>query len=624
MKTGFQRKIAVAAMYALFLCSISASCLASELTLRAYNDTRSIQGSPGYWTVSLRSNHPVFPSSLKNATKVFVNGDEQQFELRDSQSDQKASAAAKEFKIVPSRRSRVAASVKVVVDKTLSDASGRNLMAREYTYQFFYGQNITVSSLTTFFRSRSDKGLKLELSAAVDQNELTAAMHIFPSVTNMSVTRSGEFRYQITGDFEYGREYVLQIASVPLNSGQAVLVEGKHHFHGPGIEPLLAVRTERSVVELRGKQLLPLTLADVTKVRCKLTRIPPYLAPQLLSDIPVEKVRHPEPQPDELEDRDPDEPEEDRQAPQAPRKIERPSRAIEPIQSVERNKALQSLTGTGRVFAGFLGEFTGASEAFFAPEARDRTLGYSLPLSFRASPDKGGIWVASLSDPDSNFKGETSRVVQVTDLSVTYKVSAKNLLLWVTSLHTGQPVPGVELMLDRADGFRSFVGKTDKGGVLFLREGDKFPSVQVGQESSGITNQPLSLTQVKWAIAATNADACAVQLNDLRLKPRGVNQAKDVQDAPDARTGYLFTERGVYRPGETVQFKFFARAYRNDQIVAPSGEKPKLEIVGPREDIVYSKELTLSEFGTCHDTFKLESYFPVGTYLSFPRGVANA
>ena len=36
--------------------------------------------------------------------------------------------------------------------------------------------------------------------------------------------------------------------------------------------------------------------------------------------------------------------------------------------------------------------------------------------------------------------------------------------------------------------------------------------------------------------------------------------------------------------------------------------------MGPRQDVVYSKELTLSEFGTCYDSLPLETFFPVGTY----------
>jgi len=70
MKTGFQRWIGVAIMYVLFLCSISATCLANELTLRAYSDDGPIRERRGHWTVTLRFNHPVFADQLKNATTL--------------------------------------------------------------------------------------------------------------------------------------------------------------------------------------------------------------------------------------------------------------------------------------------------------------------------------------------------------------------------------------------------------------------------------------------------------------------------------------------------------------------------------------------------------------------------
>ena len=34
------------------------------------------------------------------------------------------------------------------------------------------------------------------------------------------------------------------------------------------------------MVELRGRQLFPVNLANVSKVRCQLIKVPPYLAPE--------------------------------------------------------------------------------------------------------------------------------------------------------------------------------------------------------------------------------------------------------------------------------------------------------------------------------------------------------
>jgi hypothetical protein len=99
MKTGLQIKIAVAAMFALLLCSIPAGCLASELTLRAYRGNWSTQERPGYWLVNLEFNHTVFADDLKKAIKVTLDRGDERFELLDSQEHREASGAAKKFRL---------------------------------------------------------------------------------------------------------------------------------------------------------------------------------------------------------------------------------------------------------------------------------------------------------------------------------------------------------------------------------------------------------------------------------------------------------------------------------------------------------------------------------------------
>ncbi len=161
---------------------------------------------------------------------------------------------------------------------------------------------------------------------------------------------------------------------------------------------------------------------------------------------------------------------------------------------------------------------------------------------------------------------------------------------------------------------RYFVGKTDQNGVLFLEDGRKFPAVDRGKESTGASDHPLLLSKLMWAVVALPTDACAVELDAARLTPFSIKQVKTLTEKLHPRTAYLFTERGIYRPGETVQFKFFARAYENHKIVAPSDAMVTLSIVNPKQDVVYTKEFKLNEFGTCHDTFHVQTFFPSGTY----------
>ena len=577
MKTPLRLRLGFSLLITFFLFSVPVFSSADELTASARRDTFSEEEKEGQWAVILKFNHPVFASNLSNAMKVTMDGVEQAFDLFSMEDDQEPTRALSEFRLVPTRTLSKTGSVRIVIEKGLSDASGRLTLKRQFAYQFLSSKMISVTNFGTYYQSKSDKGLNLTLSGPVDERELVEAMKLQPAVQGMTVLRIGQSRYRVKGNFEFDREYMLKIAPLVFNNGKSVFAEREFKFKGPGIKPEIAVRTERSVVELKGRQLLPLNLADVTKVRCKLTRIPPYLAAMTAAAV-------------------------NRNDPS------------ERIGSQEQTKILMDAGKTGKIAPTFLGEFSQASEAFFAPEAKDHVYGYSLPLSFRPQPQDGGIWVAIFSDPDGNFRGESSRVIQITDFSVSYKLSAKNLLLWVTSMHTGLPVPGVDLLLLQSNGTASVIGKTDQNGVVFVQDGQKFTSITVGAETAGAVSAPLNTSRVTHVVAATSSDACMIELNQLRLKPFGVTQIEGLQEIPDARTGYLLTERGVYRPGETVQFKFFARAYKENRIVSPAGETAKLEIVGPRQDVVYSKELALGEFGTCYDTFHVESFFPVGTY----------
>jgi len=550
---------------------------ADELSLSVRRDPFFQGEKPGQWAVILRFSHPVFATNLSNSTKVTMDGAAESFELFAPGGEQKATGMMREFRLVPVRVPSKAGSVKITIEKGLSDASGRLLLQREFAYQFLSTQTIHVTVFGTYYKTKADKGLNLTLSNPVEEEELMGAIKLQPAVPNLTVSRLGDTRYRIKGDFDVDREYLLIVAPSVVNGGSSVLARKEFKFKGPGIKPEISVRTERSAVELKGRQLLPLKLADVTKVRLKLTRIPPYLAPSIAAAMA------------------------------------RNDRSLK-IGSPDQSRVLEDLAKSGKIAPVFLGEFSDASEAFFAPEAKDNVYGYSLPLSFRPQPERGGIWMSSLSDPDGKVKGESSKLVQITDLSVSYKISSKNLLLWVTSVHTGQPVSGVDLLLFQSNGVASSIGKTDQNGVVFVQDGKKFPSITVGAEATGVSSRPLSASQVTSAVAATASDACFIELNQYRLKPFGVTQVQDLRETPDARTGYLFTERGVYRPGETVHFKFVARAYKENRIVSPTGEKAKLEIVGPRQDVVYSKELTLSEFGTCYDSLLLETFFSVGAY----------
>src|SRR5690606_13848517 len=115
---------------------------------------------------------------------------------------------------------------------------------------------------------------------------------------------------------------------------------------------------------------------------------------------------------------------------------------------------------------------------------------------------------------------------------------------WATSLTTGVPLEGVDVALADASGETLWTGKTDAEGVV------RAPGMQ---KHSG---EPR-------AIVATTSQGDAALLDladwDTNFEPYRFGLPYAWGETATGLRGYVFTERGVYRAGETVHVKGFVR-----------------------------------------------------------------
>ncbi|MCA1959795.1 MAG: hypothetical protein LDL33_03285, partial [Desulfomonile sp.] len=567
----------VALVLLLTVCSGVSVAYAEALhVITTYHETKYNCVDNGLWAVRIRFDRSVVPADLAAHVTITTDGEEESFRIFDAHAeDSLAARPEREFRIMPVKGQGKQGIVKIVVKQGLQDASGKRTLEKDHAYQFRCGpQRIQASSFSTFYNSPKDRGVTLHFSDEVESDDVKRLIKITPAVKNVTVTGL-EFgrRYRITGDFDYNREYVLEIPETRLQKGRAILSEARYPFKGPGVAPHIAIKTQRSVVELKSRQLLPVSLENVIAMRVELQRVPAFLIPQFMTEFhKKDGLKH---------------------------------------WSLEQQAAaVSALVKEGKLPAFFSGEPIRESEIFFAPEAKERVFGYSVPLSFRKTPAIGGAWHVKLVDPD-RASVETSRLVQITDLAVSYKLSAKSLLIWVTSIYSGEPVPGTEVLLAAEDGRLLLAGKTDAHGVVTVKDGRELPAITEGK---AVEKSAVAVKSIKWVVAATATDSCAEQLSQDRLKPFAVKQTTSMDPAPAELKGALFTERGIYRPGETVHFKCTVRDYKDDHIKAAAGRKVKLTITDPRKEIPYSKDFTLGEFGTCFDSFRTKPFSPSGTY----------
>jgi len=127
--------------------------------------------------------------------------------------------------------------------------------------------------------------------------------------------------------------------------------------------------------------------------------------------------------------------------------------------------------------------------------------------------------------------------------------------------------------------------------------------------------------------AATNADGlaemrlAAAHPNDIRVVARvGADFAVNALAGyafganADQWTGYVYTDRPVYRPGHTVHFKGILRVATAAGYEIPSGRAVAVTINDSEQKPVYQKTLTPNNNGTIHDDLVLPAGAALGYY----------
>ncbi|WP_438021401.1 MG2 domain-containing protein [Sorangium sp. So ce315] len=189
-------------------------------------------------------------------------------------------------------------------------------------------------------------------------------------------------------------------------------------------------------------------------------------------------------------------------------------------------------------------------------------------------------------------------IAQVTDLGISAKVSPHGSLVWVTRLSTGAPVPGASVwirtpgasapaaVVTDAEGFATvppevYRPETSSGperGVIFARSGDDWTYRRVADALSG------------WRFGA----------------PSDFGEARPF--------GMMFSDRGIYRPGDTVRVKGILREEAARGTKTPAGKRVAFKVEGPDGEAIVSMTPALGPFGTFSADVKIPETARLGTY----------
>ena len=202
---------------------------------------------------------------------------------------------------------------------------------------------------------------------------------------------------------------------------------------------------------------------------------------------------------------------------------------------------------------------------------------------------------------EGGWQVEDNRLILVTDLGFIVKQAKDGSRdVFVQSIGTGLPVEGARVELVGSNGLPVQAATTDAGGRAQLPK----PSDQLRREK---TPQMITV-QKDTDFSFMPFNTGGRNLNVSRFDTGGVVNEKSAQQL----SAYLFSDRGIYRPGETTHLGVITRTA--DWKASLSGLPLDLEITDPRGVIVSRSQLTLSDASFDEVAYTSSSAAPTGTY----------
>jgi len=182
-------------------------------------------------------------------------------------------------------------------------------------------------------------------------------------------------------------------------------------------------------------------------------------------------------------------------------------------------------------------------------------------------------------------------LIQVTPFAVTAKHSASGSLVMVTRLKDASPVAGATVKAYLQNGSFAWSGTTNAQGVAQLPELKETPYYIFAEQDGSVAYTTLSFSEgiepYRFNLFSSDYEAYSEEVGG---------------NAYVTRTGSIFTERGLYRAGETVYFKGTLREYRNSKWIMPKQRSYHLLIKNSRDETILMRRVTLSsDFGSFAD-----------------------
>ena len=210
-----------------------------------------------------------------------------------------------------------------------------------------------------------------------------------------------------------------------------------------------------------------------------------------------------------------------------------------------------------------------------------------------------GIYVIRVSAAGTS--GIETMPIVVSSANVITKWTASDLLLWMVDMQTGAPLSGVPFDVLNQGAATVASGTTDSNGIAKISVPDPgngyYPGYYVSAESGG----RIMLSGTNW--------------NNGLAPWYGASNIPFTFELTGT-VGYLYTDRPIYRPGETVYFKGVVRTDDDAHYSLPPATPLTLTIRDDRGHTLESQNVQLSDMGTFDAKLALAAEAGTGGYYA--------
>ncbi|MCL7451450.1 MAG: Ig-like domain-containing protein [Anaerolineae bacterium] len=228
-----------------------------------------------------------------------------------------------------------------------------------------------------------------------------------------------------------------------------------------------------------------------------------------------------------------------------------------------------------------------------------------LLVDGEGDPLPPGLYYVQLTAPEiqslSTTSSKLSRYMFVKSrLNLTLKQTRSEALVWATDLASGQPVADLPVDFYSATDQITGSGRSDPDGLALVPD---LPMEDLWSPFFAVAGEP-------------GAEGFGIAFNGWE---QGINPwdfGVDSEFWASDYQGYLYTDRPIYRPGQTVYFKGIVRADDDAQYRLPEEiDALQVHVNDAQGKELYRKVLNLSDMGTFYDQLVLDGEATLGDYF---------